>query len=264
MIMRHLNILGVTLVLIATCGCSSKQWVGKRSDLYSVTPGPMGSVSDRITKHKSSGCARASVALRENRVDVRVDSSSTHKITQVGLAQESDRRARDFRTADNSYIYPENRWTGMSEEHFRYTEAQWFLQPMTIALRFRGAVDTIPGTAQSGFNVGLAYGYRINSVRWRETKNAFNSNTSRIGAAGSILASLGATELSKSNTTGDAFSVGRSLPTVSLGAMLAISFNGLDMGLAGGWDHAVGGHADDWIYQGRPWWGVVLGVALFK
>lgn len=264
MTMGCTNYLLAACVVLSISSCCSTQWVGKNSDLYTVTQGAPGSVTDVIKKHQVSGCAKAAVTPKDDRVEVKVESTDAGKVTPVGTSQTIGTGAGKAYTAAGSYLYHDARWTGDRKAYFQYTEGQYFLQPLTIALRFRGAVDTIPGSAESGFNLGLSYGYKINRVRWREEKNAFNSNTSRIGAAGGLLASLGATELSSSNTTGDAFAIARKVPSLSIGAMLAVSFNGFDVGFAGGIDQAIGGHADDWVYQGKPWWGLVLGLGLFK
>lgn len=263
MTMKSTNYLLAVSVMLSMCACSSTQWVGKSSDLYSVTQGPEGTVTDNITQHSAEPCTKATVVVTDEKVKVKVDPKDVANIDGDSTINAGDGAGKEF-TKPNHYIFPEERWTGTSKDHFRYTEAQFYLQPVTVALRFRGAVDTIPGTTEAGFNVGLSYGYKINSVRWSETKNALNSHTSRIGAAGGLLASIGAAELSSANTSGDAFTVSRKLPVLSLGVVLALSLNGFDMGVAGGVDQAIGGHTDDWNYQSKLWWGLVLGLAIFK
>lgn len=149
---------------------------------------------------------------------------------------------------------------------FRYNQGQWFLQPITVALKFRGEAirDTIPAQVEAGFNVGFAYGYKITKTWWHPHRNLFDQQTERVALAIAPLLSMGSVELSDKNTRDPKQQFVRRVPLLSYGLMVALSFNSVTVGGVRGWDKTFTKGTDGWVYEGKPWWGLVLGIDLIK
>ena len=77
------------------------------------------------------------------------------------------------------------------------------------------------------------------------------------------LFSVGTQEISEKTTLGR-YAFSRKALSFTLGGVIGIDINKVDLGLYGGWEFATGNGSKNWIYQGVPHFGFVLGYELIK
>lgn len=258
----------VLTVLTAVMGtsCCSKQCLGPRSYIHKVERINQDSKEQmqQVTIMKPTCFAPAEVILAEKHVVVKVNNESDleqkHQTTLTGRDVDDAAVFTGFRHA------PFPPAVDHKQPVFRYYEHQMFLQPVTIALRFRGEAlrDTVPAQATTGFNAGFALGWKLSKIYWRRNKNAFNSQTQRYSLGLGGLFSMGAVELNDKNTRAPRAQFPRSVPVLTYGAMVTLGLGSLNLGVAGGIDRTFTTQTDGWLYQGKPWWGLVLGLDVIK
>lgn len=148
-----------------------------------------------------------------------------------------------------------------------YTDRRHVLQGLSVALKIRSEVkgdDSLPGTAETGFNPAVAYGYQYRRMRYSTYKNAFGNNTSSIGLTGGVFLGASAVALKSSTTRGEDIAIDRNAPAASLGLFGLVGFDKINVGLAVGIDHAFRDRSEDWLYQNKPWVGFLIGLDLIK
>lgn len=206
----------------------------------------------------------AEIALEERHVEVKTTREDelvvVKRIPLSGIDAKKENEFEGWRHAP----FPSP--VSQSQPVFRYYEHQAFLQPVTIALRFRREAikDTVPAQATTGFNAGIALGWKLSKIHWRPNKNAFNSQTQRYSLGGGLLFSMGAVELNEKNTRDPQLQFPRSVPVLTYGGLVTLGMGSLNLGLAAGIDRTFTEQTDGWLYQDKPWWGLVLGLDVIK
>ena len=148
-----------------------------------------------------------------------------------------------------------------------YTDNKGVLQTFTVPFKFRPEVDDVPSTVTAGFNAGIAYGKQwstttVKAIYEQEngTMQGYDKRTKSFTAA--PFAGLTSVSLSESNTGGDVEN-DRTVLGLSAGGTGVFTFNRFNLGLAVGWDWGLE-DSSEWDYQGKMWFGLVLGLDLIK
>lgn len=134
----------------------------------------------------------------------------------------------------------------------------------TILLKYRFRRPSLPGQLNSNFNAALYIGYRRDYYRFRDRKDPLGNRTREmhhfeidIGP----FAGIGATAINPSTTAG---LVAEEYDGVLLQKGLAVFVGGgrFSLGLGLGFDGLLNHHRHEWIYQEKPYIGLLIGLNL--
>jgi hypothetical protein len=180
----------------------------------------------------------------------------------------------DLRRDETLFDCPsEDAYDKVSEgETLRYVETMPVFQPITIPLKIRMPVhDTIRSNASAAFSVAVAYGYKSIHTRHSSiyscdgTKTYLNTRTKKTVWTPGVF--LGTTTVDlKPATTDKAIpkDKDRTAWALSTGVFGVVGINQVNVGLACGVDIPFGDTSEQWIYYGKPWLGVIVGLDLIK
>lgn len=150
---------------------------------------------------------------------------------------------------------------------FKYFDTKPVLQTMAIPLKIRPKISENGNdyfvTAESKFDVGLAFGWKFNHNVFNSSKNIFGQNTNRWSLSTGLFLGGSAIDLSAGNTF-PKIAVGRKTPGIAYGGFIMLGLNGVNLGYALGADNAFGEFSGDWIYQNKHWHGIILSVDVLK
>lgn len=118
--------------------------------------------------------------------------------------------------------------------------------------------DQFPPSWEGSFSPALAFGYSLDYVRITPGKDKFVWGWS----IGPFLG-FGTAEL-KPETTVPAYPLKRKNLFLSVGAYVNVGIQKWDIGLAYGFDHAMGAYNERWVYQRQPFVGIIVGYDLLK
>src|SRR5690606_14560710 len=124
------------ILIFVLTSCASRQWVGKNADLFNRREIGTPPTADSIFLCHPKGYARAFITIKDEQVTLKVDTAH-HKKIGTCAGDTIKNTTTGFEMNAPSYYYPEQDWKGEKNPAFVYTEGQLFLQPLTIALKFR-------------------------------------------------------------------------------------------------------------------------------
>jgi len=173
--------------------------------------------------------------------------------------------------ASGAYFFKETAFdtTPAKRNIFAYLDTKFMLQTLAIPLKIRPELtgpeygNAFPQQVEAGFNFGFAFGWKLNKNVYRSTPNLLGLNTNRISVAPGLLLNFGSTALTDKNTR-PAFTVERKSFTYSGGLVLLFGFNNVNFGICRGVDYVTGPGKGDWVYQGKPWTGIIVALDLLK
>ena len=158
---------------------------------------------------------------------------------------------------------------------FHYFDSGILLKGLTIPIKYRPglpeysttAIDSFPNQLETGVNLGFAGGVRL-------SYNFYNPNTKleankvlRLSVVPGAFLGLGSTTISRSNTRMPQLGkedVSRKVGTISGGVFLMFGVNRVHFGYATGADWVLGKWSTGWVYNGKRWHGLILGLDLIK
>ncbi|MGN8055132.1 hypothetical protein ACTJKN_02590 [Pedobacter sp. 22163] len=166
-----------------------------------------------------------------------------------------------------SLYFPEAKYDATGEKvYFRYTEFKYGLQAMTILLKFRGnipqgEIPRIPPMVETGTSFALAYGFKHTWNSYNTEKNIWGKRISTFAVtAGPMIGGSAAELKAASNAPG---LVGdRKSAVISYGGFLMIGTGPINIGYAIGADRVLGYGASKWVYGGKVWHGLIVGINL--
>lgn len=154
---------------------------------------------------------------------------------------------------------------------FRYLDQKIVLQTLTIPLKIRPGIktnvvykDTFPGTVETAVNFGLSFGWKGTYNVYNYKKNSLGLNTNKYSLAAGALFSIGSVSLDKTNTRDKVITYSRKAATLSPGAFIAFGFNSVHIGGAIGIDIATGDNCTQWVYNQKPWYGIIFALDIIK
>lgn len=120
-------------------------------------------------------------------------------------------------------------------------------------------LDDIEDTWETKFSPGIAFTNEF--VKWTTYSKDMSSNSVSM-SVGPVF-SLGTQEISEKTTMGRS-DISRKALSLTLGGVLGIDINKFDVGFYGGLEWATGKDSKDWVYQGVPHFGFLIGYELVK
>lgn len=148
---------------------------------------------------------------------------------------------------------------------------QRFIKPsldidiLTTLLKIRPQVkQVIPTQLNTAFNGNLYIGHRTDVYQISYQKNPLGNYKRKInhfGFSGGVFVGLGNTIMT-STTTNNAITTEYDGIILQKGIAGIIAVNKLTIGVSFGLDNLLDVNQDSWIYQNKPWYGLILGLNL--
>lgn len=137
------------------------------------------------------------------------------------------------------------------------------LDVLTILFKYRPSVKGFPNQFTTHLNGAAYVGYRTDAFRIRYSKRPLyhKRHIEHYGYSFGGFLGIGATAMNPWVTGGnitdeyDGF-------VITKGVALNIAVNTFTFGVAVGWDHLTDSNRKFWIYQGKTWMGITLGLNL--
>tara|TARA_R110000744_G_scaffold379985_2_gene499373 strand:+ start:678 stop:1574 length:897 start_codon:yes stop_codon:yes gene_type:complete len=211
----------------------------------------------------------------ETGIDFDIDEESSYRIAdKFGYkAQLKEKSIIDLDSSDGVFSVPNNNSNLLEDSDFSYTvpiiysDNKPVLQTLTIPFKFRGSVKDISSTITTGFNAGIAYGYQWNIVTVAPIYNTVNGSMQgydKQTKSFALAPFAGLTSISlEEDNTNKTIENSKTVIGLSLGGVGVLTYNRFNIGLALGIDYGLE-DSKEWIYQGRSWTGLVLGLDLIK
>jgi len=151
---------------------------------------------------------------------------------------------------------------------FNYKTSTTNLQSLTIPFKIRFKQDSISSQISTGVNVGLSIAFKRQLKSYAPISAKSNSAPISYKESNfeySIAPFLGVTtiDLTAANT-GNEMNKDKKVFGLSYGVIGTIGINKFDLGLGFGFDAGLNKESKNWIYQNKPWLGIVLGLDLVK
>jgi hypothetical protein len=154
---------------------------------------------------------------------------------------------------DDSLINPNN-----------FTQRSFDLDILTIPFKYRPSRASLPHQLNTTFNGALYMGYRRDVYRLtyqRAPIHAYKRKITHYGASLGLFSGIGNTAMNPWVTNDQITSEYDGIVWLK-GIAGIIGINNVTFGLAVGVDHLLDQNRKVWIYQGKPWAGLVLGLNL--
>lgn len=147
----------------------------------------------------------------------------------------------------------------------RFTKTSLDFDLATVGVKLRPSYSGIPVQLNSNVNAALYLGVRKDFYIVRSHKSPLNITNSfirQIGYDAGIFAGLGITPVNptvtKENTSYEYDGV-----VFQKGVAAFVTIDHISVGIALGFDNLIGDDSKTWIYNNKPWIGLVLGIANF-
>lgn len=153
-------------------------------------------------------------------------------------------------------------------ETFKFKELSSKLQALTIPFKRRPKFEESFATISTGVNIGVGYAIKFMTKKYKPY--SLSSQSSPIGYVLKTFSytlspfiGLNKIELKPENTNPNRIE-NKDTFGMSLGAVVSLGLNGVDLGLGLGMDYGLAKDAKNWNYQGKPWLGFVVGIGILK
>jgi hypothetical protein len=134
----------------------------------------------------------------------------------------------------------------------------------SVLMKYRPSIGELPAQLTTDLNLALYAGWRFDFYPVEHRKDPLNRSYAKIGNRGfdfGFFAGPGTTLISPF-TTGNKRSNEYNAMIIQGGFAGFIETNMASFGLAFGYDYLLSPDRNNWIYQNKPWVGLVVGVAL--
>lgn len=149
-------------------------------------------------------------------------------------------------------------------QKYRFVSTSFDVDILTIACKFRPAVADFPKQLNTNFNGPVYIGYRLDNyyLNYRKTRiGSYKKDVTHLGYSIGIFNGVGATSMNPWVTTDaitseyDGFIYGSGIAGI-------VGITNLTFGVGIGADHLLDKNRKYWLYQAKPWIGLVLGLNL--
>lgn len=146
----------------------------------------------------------------------------------------------------------------------KYWQNGFDVDILTIPIKFRPASLSFPRQFSNHLNGAVYLGYRTDVYRLTFEKDPIgriHQKVKHYGLSGGLVTGFGVTPLNPWVTNNN-ISIEYDGLAWSKGAALIMGLDNFTFGLVGGIDHLLDGNRHFWIYQGKPYLGLVVGLNL--
>jgi hypothetical protein len=134
----------------------------------------------------------------------------------------------------------------------------------SIPLKYRPRVNDLPAQMDVGFNLALYAGWRHDNYYISRKEDPLKKSHNSVVGHGydfGILTGIGSTTIGPFSTN-NAVSNDYSGMVLQFGIAGFLESSIASFGIAAGYDYLLSPDRDVWIYSGKPWIGLIIGVAL--
>jgi hypothetical protein len=165
--------------------------------------------------------------------------------------------------ADPLEILPEGK-PDVTETEVTLVQPSFDLDFMTILFKYRPKTSGLPRQLNSDLSGALYVGYRrdVFNIHYEEAlPQLHHRRISHFGYSAGFFTGFGATAMNPWVTNEQLIQEYEGV-VWSNGLAAIIGVNQFSLGLALGWDMLLDENRDYWIYNGKPWFGLTLGLNL--
>lgn len=160
-------------------------------------------------------------------------------------------------------ILPEEKW-GKSQKPYSFRQSSFDFDLLTILFKYRSQTNGFPRQFNTDFSGGAYVGYRNDLYQLKYQQNPLHHLERRINHYGysvGAFAGMGSTAITPWVTRQQVNAEYDGL-TFTKGVAGIVGINNFTFGLGVGIDHLLDQNRNFWIYQGKVWWGLTLGLNL--
>jgi hypothetical protein len=146
----------------------------------------------------------------------------------------------------------------------RYWQNGFDVDVLTIPIKFRPSSQSFPRQFSNNVNGVVYLGYRSDIFRLSYKKTPIGRITQDVkhyGLSAGLITGLGATAMNPW-VTNNALSIEYDGLVWSKGVAVLMGLNQITFGLIGSVDHLLDKNRDSWIYHGKPYFGLAVGLNL--
>jgi hypothetical protein len=135
----------------------------------------------------------------------------------------------------------------------------------TLILKYRPSLTSLPNQLNANINAAIYVGFRRDYYKAIPYKSPLNDEISfirQIGFDGGIFAGIGSTFMSPSNTQNNITQEYDGM-VFQKGVAGFITFDNMSVGVALGFDNLLDKNKSFWIYNQKPYIGLVIGISNF-
>jgi hypothetical protein len=173
----------------------------------------------------------------------------------------------DKRTVDTtkamSFAFPETKNQKLFKAYY-FTRNAVDIDILTIPFKYRPPIAGMQPQLNTNFNGALYLGCRSDNYRLsykRDPLKVYKRRISHYGSSIGVFTGLGATAINPWVTNNVVPSEYDGAVFIN-GVAAIIGVNSLTFGVGAGVDHLIGKDKNVWIYQGKIWYGLVIGLSL--
>lgn len=206
-----------------------------------------------------------------------LQNNAKYELSDGSYKLKMDGKKRDTYVENNSdsiviYLFPEKKSIALPAQLETYTPtSQTFIKPsvdidiLTALFKVRGErKNSVPPQLNANFNGNIYLGYRSDIYRIHYTKNPlaiYKRRINHFGFSGGLFLGLGNTAMTPT-TTNNAISIEYDGIVLQKGIAGIVAINKLTLGLSLGFDNLIDSHSTVWVYNNKPWFGLMLGLNL--
>ncbi|WP_439554938.1 hypothetical protein [Dyadobacter sp.] len=146
----------------------------------------------------------------------------------------------------------------------KYWQNGFDVDILTIPLKFRPTAESFPKQFSNNVNGVVYLGYRSDIYRLSYKKNPIGRVTQDVkhyGISAGLITGLGVTAMNPW-VTNNAINIEYDGLVWSKGVAILMGLNQITFGIIGGVDHLLDKNRDSWIYHGKPYVGLAVGLNL--
>lgn len=255
------------LVLWGSCKPETK--LAKGSTVYQFTPGAGGNVVNKVTVNNNPN-----VSVEERTGHLVITFLSTPATASVQLPAKPPIGFSSTMASSNEYYFYEPQDNGSVggpvPKNLVYYSSNFQIQAISVPFKFRPAVrnnprilDSLPAQTETGFTLGFAAGTKYTKNTFSLNKNILGSYVNKVSIYPGGFLSFGTTALTRLKTYGSV-NFDRNVPLISIGGFIMFGFNNINIGYTIGIDNPISKYGSNWVYKGRIWQGLTIGLDLVR
>jgi len=258
---KHIYLVIVAFTLV---GCSTSYTISKKSKLYQTEVNGISYDTREYDVNKT----KVTITEKDDHVIVNgVPNTLNPTSTTTTQGTISDYRGDlQGNQAEAKYYYPDPR--AKPDKSLIYYSWNLNLSAATISIKNRFKIrplsdptvqDSFPSTFSTGFSPTFTLGAN-RSIHWVTP----SAKKYELGFTLGGFYGFGTTKIDKNTTRDTPYQYSRTALYHSFGGFFNVGFQKFDVGLAFGWDIATGPGSPSWVYQGQPFYGIILGYDIVK
>ena len=176
-------------------------------------------------------------------------------------------------TTDSIFIYqlPSRAMSNLPQELKSYSASKQYLikssldiDVLTVLFKVRPDIRSLPTQLNADFNGNIYVGHRTDVYQINYKKNpldVYKRQINHFGFSAGVFVGVGNTALN-SSTTNNAIGTDYEGIVLQKGVAGIIAVNKLTIGIGLGFDNLLDKNKTNWLYENKPWFGLMLGLNL--